>query len=102
LNRGQGQTLTWNGDNFPAGSVLTASLSGGVSLSCTAPATAGTLTIPAALLAPFAANSLGTMSIGVSEMGSFIPHTLFKLKNGDTLLVFVSYSTGDTRAVDFQ
>jgi hypothetical protein len=62
----------------------------------------GTLTIPAALLAQFAPSSLGTLSINVSQMGSFIPHTLFKLKNGNTLLVFVSDSTGDTRAVDFQ
>ncbi len=102
LNRGQDQTLTWNGANFPAGAVFTASLSGSVNVSCSAPASAGTLTIPAALLSQVAASSLGTLSIGVSQMGSFIPHTLFKLKNGNTLLVFVSYSTGDTRAVDFQ
>lgn len=102
LNRVQDQTLTWNGPNFPDESVLTANLSGAVNLSCTAPATAGTLTIPATLLAQFGASSLGTLSIAVSPMGSSIPHTLFKLKNGNTLLVFVLYSTGDTRAVDFQ
>jgi hypothetical protein len=41
-------------------------------------------------------------SIGVSQMGSFIPHTLFKPQERENLLVFVSYSTGDSRAVDFQ
>jgi hypothetical protein len=102
LNHDQDQTLTWNGANFPAGSVFAASLSGTVYVSCSAPASAGALTIPAALLAQFAPSSLGTLSINVSQMGSSIPHTLFKLKNGNTLLVFVSYSTGDTRAVDFQ
>jgi uncharacterized protein (TIGR03437 family) len=102
LNRGQDQTLTWNGANFPAGAVFTASLSGNVNVSCSAPASAGTLTIPASLLARFSSSFLGTLSIGVSQMGSSIPHALFKLKNGNTLLVFVSYSTGDTRAVDFQ
>jgi uncharacterized protein (TIGR03437 family) len=102
LNRGQDQTLTWNGANFPAGFVFTASLSGSVDVSCSAPASAGALTIPASLLARFSSSSLGTLSINVSQMGSSIPHTLFKLKNGNTLLVFVSYSTGDTRAVDFQ
>src|SRR6201999_4164194 len=83
LNRGQDQTLTWNGANFPAGSVFTASLSGNVNVSCSAPASAGALTIPASLLGQFAATSLGTLSIGVSQMGSSIPHTLFKLKNGN-------------------
>jgi hypothetical protein len=101
LNRGQDQTLTWNGANFPAGVVLTASLSGALGISCTAPANAGSLTVPATLLSQVPPGSLGTLSISVSQMGSFIPHTLFKLKNGNTLLVFVSYSTGDSRAIDF-
>ncbi len=71
-------------------------------MSCTVPASSGTLTIPAALLGQIQGNSLGTLSITVTEAGSSMPHTQFRLVNGKTLLMLVNYSTGETTPVDFQ
>jgi uncharacterized protein (TIGR03437 family) len=100
MNRNVDQTLTWNGAAFDPGAMLKAFLPGGIS--CTAAANSGALTIPAALLGHIQGNSLGTRSISVTEAGSSIPHTQFRLVNGKTLLMLVNYSTGETAPVDFQ
>lgn len=94
------QTLTWNGAAFDSGAVLNVGLPGYVT--CTAPANSGTLTIPASLLTRVPANSLGSLSMTVTEAGSYLPHTQFRLQNGNTLLMLVNYSTGETTPVDFQ
>lgn len=98
--RNMDQTLTWNGAAFDSGAMLNAYLSGVVS--CTVPASSGTLTIPAALLGRIPANSLGTLSISVTESGRLTPHAQFRLQNGNTLLMVVNYSTGETMPVDLQ
>jgi uncharacterized protein (TIGR03437 family) len=100
MNRNVDQTLTWNGAAFDSGALLYAVLPG--SVTCTAPANSGTLTIPAALLGQIGGNSLGALSITVTEAGSFMPHTQLRLQNGSTLLMLVNYSTGETTPVDFQ
>jgi hypothetical protein len=99
MNRNVDQTLTWNGAAFDLGAVLNAFLPG---VSCTVPANSGTLSIPAALLGKIPGSSLGTLSITVTESGSSMPHTQFRLQNGNTVLMLVSYSTGETTPVDFQ
>ena len=100
MNRNVDQTLTWNGATFDSGAMLNANLQGRVT--CTVPANSGTLTIPAALLAQTPGNSLGSLSITVTEAGSSMPHALFRLQNGNTLLMLINYSTGETTPVDFQ
>jgi uncharacterized protein (TIGR03437 family) len=100
MNRNVDQTLTWNGTAFTSGAMLNANLQGRVT--CTVPADSGTLTIPAALLAQTPGNSLGTLSISVTESGRLMPHAQFRLQNGNTLLMVVNYSTGETTPVDLQ
>ena len=100
MNRSVDQTLTWNGAGFDSGATLSAALPGYVT--CTAPANSGTLTIPAALLAQVPGNSLGTLMITVTEAGSSMPHTQLRLQNGNSLLMLVNYSTGETTPVDFE
>lgn len=100
MNRNVDQTLTWNGAAFDSGAMLNAVVQGRVS--CTVPATSGTLTIPAALLGQTPGNSLGALSIMVTEAGSYMPHGQLRLLNGSTLLMLVNYSTGEMTPVDFQ
>lgn len=100
INRDVDQTLTWNGAAFDSGAMLNAVLPGQVS--CTVPANSGTLTIPAALLGQIPGNSLGALSITVTEAGSSMPHGQLRLQDGNTLLMLVNYSTGETTPVDFQ
>ncbi len=109
LNRSQDQTLNWNGSNFDSGAMANVQLSGNsaggtgtVSVSCQTPANGGALTLPAALLSQFAGSSLGTLAVTVNETGASMPHAQFILRNGGALLMLVSYSTGDSRPVDFQ
>jgi uncharacterized protein (TIGR03437 family) len=102
LVRNQDQTIKWNGAAFGSGATLNAILTGASSVSCSVPASAGALTIPAAILAQFAANSLGTLELNITESGSSLPHALFKLQNGSTLLMLVNYTASETLPVDFQ
>jgi uncharacterized protein (TIGR03437 family) len=96
------QTLTWNAAAFDAGAVLTATLSGTASVTCSAPANSGTLTVPVGFIEQFGQGTLGTLQISLSETGGSIPHAQFKLQNGATLLMFVNYSTGETLPADFE
>jgi hypothetical protein len=100
MNRNVDQTLTWNGAAFDSGAMLNAILPGQVT--CSVPANSGALTIPAALLAQIPGNSFGDLSVTVTEPGSNMPHTQLRLLNGNTLLMLVNYTTGETAPVDFQ
>jgi uncharacterized protein (TIGR03437 family) len=103
MRRDQDQTITWNGAAFDAGATVHINLSGTAALvTCTVPAGTGTVTIPAALLSGFAANTIGTLTVNLNESGSFLPHAQFQLQNGSTLLVVVSFSSNDSRAAAFQ
>jgi uncharacterized protein (TIGR03437 family) len=100
---GFSQTLRWNGAAFDSGAILSAFLSSPTALiTCTAPATSGTLTIPSNLLGFSATSSLGTLTISLKERGSYIPHAQLKTKNGNTLLMFVNYSSSESLPVDIQ
>jgi uncharacterized protein (TIGR03437 family) len=103
VNHTQDQTIVWNGAAFDAGATVSVILNGGPAIvSCTAPASAGTVTIPAALLSGFAPNAIGTLIIDLNEAGSFLPHAQFQLKGGATLQMIVSFSSSDSRPVFFQ
>lgn len=104
LRRDQDQTIAWNGAAFDAGATVNVLLSGSTAapVSCTVPAAAGAVTIPAALLAAYTGNTIGTVTATLSESGPFMRHAQFRLQNGGTLLMLVSYSSGDSRPVVFQ
>jgi uncharacterized protein (TIGR03437 family) len=103
VSRSQDQTITWNGSAFDAGASVNLFLSGSTAtVTCTAPANAGTVTIPASLLSSYAANTIGTLNINLNESGFFLPHAQFQLKDGSTLLMIVSFSSYDSRPVFFQ
>jgi uncharacterized protein (TIGR03437 family) len=103
VSRNRDQTITWNGAAFDAGATVNIYLSGSTApVTCTAPASAGTVTIPASLLSGYAANTIGTLSINLNESGFFLPHAQFQLHNGTTLLMVVSFSSNDSRPVFFQ
>src|SRR6185437_9603209 len=103
LRRDQDQTVTWNGAPFDTGATVNIFVSGaGASVTCTASAATGSVTIPAALLSAYTANALGTITASLNESGSAVPHTQFTLQNGGNLLMLVTYSTVDSRPVVFQ
>jgi uncharacterized protein (TIGR03437 family) len=104
IRRDQDQTISWNGAAFDAGATVNIYLNGNTQpqISCTVPATAGTVTMPAALLAAYSPNTIGTLTANLTESGSFVPHAQFALQNGNTLLMLVSYFTLDSRPVVFQ
>ena len=103
VSRNRDQTITWNGAAFDAGATVNIYLSGSTApITCTSPASAGTVTIPASLLSGYAANTIGTLSINLNESGFFLPHAQFQLHDGTTLLMVVSFSSNDSRPVFFQ
>jgi hypothetical protein len=103
VSRNQDQTITWNGAAFDAGATVNVYLSGGTAgVTCTAPANAGTVTIPASFLSGYTGNTIGTLTINLGESGYFLPHAQFQLQNGTTLLMVVSFSSDDSRPVFFQ
>jgi uncharacterized protein (TIGR03437 family) len=103
LRRDQDQVITWNGAAFDAGATVNVNLSGAAAVvNCAIPATSGAATIPALLLSAYAASSIGTLTVSLNESGFFLPHAQFQLEDGATLLMFVSFSSGDSRPVAFQ
>lgn len=103
FKRDQDQTVSWNASALDPSTVVSVNLNGGgVQIACSAPAAAGSLTIPAALLAGATPNSIGTLFGSVGQPGASMPHTTLKLKDGRTLLVFVSYNSSDSRPLVFQ
>jgi uncharacterized protein (TIGR03437 family) len=102
MNHTQDQTISWNGAAFDAGATAGISLQGSGAISCTVPASAGAVTIPAALLSAFNANTIGTLTISISEAGAYLPHAQFQTREGNTLLLFFPFSSSDSRPVFFQ
>ncbi|HEY3826988.1 MAG TPA: hypothetical protein VGL82_20675 [Bryobacteraceae bacterium] len=103
MRRDRDQTITWNGSAFDAGAMVSIYVNGTTALvSCTAPANSGSVTIPTSLLSGYTANTIGTLTADLNESGSFLPHAQFQLQNGSTLLMIVSFSGNDSRAVAFQ
>lgn len=103
VSRNRDQTITWNGAAFDAGATVNIVLSGSTAIvSCTAPASAGTVTIPASLLSGYTENTIGTLTINLSESGFFLPHAQLKLHGFNTLQMVVSFSSNDSRPVFFQ
>jgi hypothetical protein len=54
------------------------------------------------MLAPFAANTIGTLSITVTPGPAATPGASFRTTSGIPLAFVVGYTTSDTRPVDFQ
>jgi len=102
----QDQTITWNGNAYDSNAIVQVSVSVNTgsfqSVSCIAPAQTGTLTIPAAMLTPFSPGSVGELSVSVTESGEGLPHAVFTLADGDSLLMLVPRGSTDTRPVDFK
>ncbi len=103
VNRSQNQTITWNGSGYDSTATLNLSLTapGSLPISCTAPAQAGSLTIPSSLLSLFSAASTGSLSVSVAETGSGIPAAGFASGN-NPFLMLVLWNSTDARPVDFQ
>lgn len=101
FTRTQDQTIAWN--KLDSGTVFL-NLAGraGTIAVCSAPASAGQITIPAKLLAGVTAGSLGTLTLSLNPTYSSLPHATLRLANGNTLLLFVSGGTSDNRPVLFQ
>jgi uncharacterized protein (TIGR03437 family) len=108
VRRAQDQPIHWNGDGFDPSATVTIFLNGHAGgaatgrISCTAPAQAGTIAIPAALLSTFAPASIATLNARVNYTGASMPHMLFRTRSGAALLMIVSYTASDNRQVDFQ
>ncbi|HEY3826987.1 MAG TPA: hypothetical protein VGL82_20670 [Bryobacteraceae bacterium] len=106
LNRSQNQTIAWNGSGFDSSAMLQLSLTapypGSPVLMCRVPAQAGSLTLPANLLAQFNSGSASSVSVSVSETGPGIPYAQFNQVDGSPLLMIVSWGSTDARPVDFQ
>jgi uncharacterized protein (TIGR03437 family) len=120
---GKDQTITWNPAGYDATAILQASLSGanvvssgivlgtvGTTIAAansivlprfTAPASSGSLTIPASLLTQIGPGAL-TLVVQVSEPFASSPSALLQLTNHTTLLMLVNASTGETVPVDIQ
>ncbi|HTA46103.1 MAG TPA: hypothetical protein VK789_26850 [Bryobacteraceae bacterium] len=105
LKSGQDQTINWNGGGFDAGALLQLSLTtpgiGVPTLQCFAPAQAGSVIIPGSLLQQFPSGHVGTLSVQVTESGSFIPHAAVNSPSGQELML-VNWTSRDSRPVDFQ
>jgi uncharacterized protein (TIGR03437 family) len=103
INHAQNSTVTWDGSGYDAFATLQLSLTSALApgVSCTIPAQAGGVTVPANLLASFSAGSAGALSVTVSENGAGIPAADFTV-NGAPVLGLALWSSSDTRPVDFQ
>jgi hypothetical protein len=103
LKTNSDQSITWNGSDFDSQAILQLSLSaqnfGPPVVTCFAPAQAGTITIPASMLAQFTAGLAASLSVSVTESGSGVPYASFQ---SPAVLMLVSRGTTDTRPVDFK
>ena len=101
----QAKTILWNGTDFDSTALVQLSLTGQGGfpmIRCSAPGSQGSLTIPATLLAPFAAGGVGSLSATLTETGTGAPHYETTSGNGGPSLLLVNWSSSDTRPVDFQ
>lgn len=105
IDHTQNTTIAWNGAGYDSSAVLQLTLSvgpiAGVGVSCSVAAQAGSVTIPANLLANFSAGSSGVISVSVSENGPGIPAGNFAM-DGSPFVALVLWSSTDMRPVDFQ
>jgi hypothetical protein len=101
FSRTQDQTIAWNGAGYDANAIVTVTLTGTAAyaplLTCTAPARAGTLTIPKSLLAPLTPTA-ATLSAQVTESMPLVGQ--HAQTGGLPILVFPT--TGDSRPADIQ
>jgi uncharacterized protein (TIGR03437 family) len=109
LRRDQDQAIQWNGAGLDSTSKVNLSLTGRSAdgttprtVFCSASAKAGSITIPSALISPFAPASIGSIRVQTAPSIESLPHMLVKTKKGDTLLLFVQYGSSDSRPVDFR
>jgi len=104
LRRNQDQTIAWNGSAFDANASVNLSIvgNGAPPVSCVAPAAAGSVVIPSALLNAFPAGTLATLTISARESGAGMPHGELPLKSGANLLMLVSLSSSDSRPAVLQ
>ena len=109
FRRDQDQVILWNGASFDSTSKVSLNLTGrgpdGISrrvVTCSASASTGSLTIPASLLATFSQQSIGSLNLQATPSLETLPHMLLKTKKGDTLILYVPYSSSDSRPVDFR
>ena len=96
LRRGTDQAISWNGSDYGPYASMSLLLSGrgpdgsaGRTVECTAPASAGSISIPAGLLAGFAPGSFGDISTAV------------RVLTGSSQSILVNYASTDRRAVEF-
>jgi hypothetical protein len=103
INHTQNSTITWDSSGYDTYATLQLSLKSAAApvVSCTIPAQAGIVTIPANLLASFIPGSVGVISVSVNETGAGIPSGQTIL-NGAPVLALAIWSSTDTRPVDFQ
>jgi len=99
----QPATITWNGASYDSYASLALTLSGpGLpAVTCTVPAQAGSVTIPANLLTYFKPGAAGSVQVSVTEKGAGIPSADF-VYQGSPLLTLVLWISSDARPVDFQ
>lgn len=105
INHSESQTIFWNGSGYDSNAVAHVSLANSYAtpgMTCSVPAQAGSVTFPSNLLAQFNAGSEGVLSLIVSETGAGIPHAQFSASGGIPLLMLVTWSSTDSRPVDFQ
>jgi hypothetical protein len=121
----QSQTLTWNPAGYDSGAILQATFSSATAgeayavistgilggspfyaavlagATISAPAGAGSLTIPAQLLAQVGSGA-ATLTVQVTEPFASSPSTLLTQPNGKTLLMLANASSGETLPVDIK
>jgi uncharacterized protein (TIGR03437 family) len=103
LHRDRDESITWNGANLDPNSSVTLFISTSTGfVNCAAPASAGSIVIPANLLAQFSPASIGTITASLQQPRAAHPSVLLKTNKGETLVLYVAPTSGDTRPVDFQ
>ncbi|MDE3198615.1 MAG: hypothetical protein KGN84_19865 [Acidobacteriota bacterium] len=103
LSRAADQTISWNGPALDphAQAVLTIDSPGGQALTCFAPASAGSLTIPKDQLAPFASGA-ASVQLNVRQSYADSPNILFTGYNGGNAVLLVNQTSSDTRPAVLQ
>jgi uncharacterized protein (TIGR03437 family) len=111
IDSGRDLAVTWSPSGYLNGDVVVVSLFAGPNIdvpirhvTCTAPAQAGKLTIPAERLAPLAALLLPQYNFSIRESlrpGTVAPVTV-PLTNGDTAAIFFDYASTESFLVQIQ
>lgn len=105
IDRGQAQTFTWKGGSYTDGFQFTANLTANntdgssTGIFCRGDARSGSVTFPADLLSKLQPNTLGSLTVNVSQASGSAPHTKLPLQDGSSLLLQVQYNASDRRPV---